>query len=84
MTLTTTYHDGEHTIRRDVPLLPQTRFNTIETSRKNDCRCCLYYLGRIRRDNKTYHVCNMDICPAEAVGYDAREITFTDLQEVIA
>ena len=84
MTLTTTYHDGEQTVKLDVPLLPQTRFNTVETANINDCKYCLYYLGKLTRNHNTYHICNIDICPAELVGYNATKLYTEELKEVTA
>ena len=85
MTLTTSYHDGEQTVKLSIPLLPQTRFNTVETANINDCKYCLYYLGKLTRNHQTYHICNMDICPSELVGYRGPDAPpLTDLQEVIA
>ena len=75
MTSTTSCHDSEQ----------KTRFNTVETAKINDCKYCLYYLGKLTRNHKTYYICNMDICPSELVGYRGPDAPpLTDLKEVTA
>ena len=81
MVVRATLRDDGQTISRDVEA---KRLNTKLRAEVNDCPYCLYYLGKAKVCGEWFHVCNMDICPAEAAGYDARTYKDTPLQEVIA
>ena len=80
MTVETTYYVDGEVMHRNIPVLPWTRFIGPTIARRNDCTCCLYYLGKA----KGKHVCNQKTCPAENIEYDGRvEYTAKQLREMI-